>query len=170
MRLNDLTIRTLKPPAKGAKIYGDDQIAGFGIRVSRAGTASYVLTLPGRTRDRITIGRVGIISLKDARDAAKRQLADLTLNNRRPVRITFEQALAIFIAEKAKKNRPGTIFENKRILNKYFARLHHRQLSDITTQNITNITDKLCDTPGTALHSYWTIRGFLRWCVRRRWA
>ncbi|HEX3943325.1 MAG TPA: tyrosine-type recombinase/integrase [Rhizomicrobium sp.] len=169
MRLNDLTIRSLKPPATGAKIYADDQVTGFGIRVSQAGTASYILTLPGRARDRITIGRVGIISLKDARSDARRRLADLTLNSRRPTRITFAAALAIFVAEKEKKNRASTVAENKRILEKYFVRLHHQQLSDITTQKITSITDKLAQTPGTALHAFWTIRTFLRWCANRRY-
>jgi integrase len=93
----------------------------------------------------------------------------LTLSNRRPVRISFGQALDIFVAEKEKKNRPRTIKENKRILEKYFVRLHHLQVADITTDRITKITDKLADTPGTALHAFWTIRTFMRWCVKRRY-
>lgn len=49
-----------------------------------------------------------------------------------------------------------------------FSRIHHLQLADVTTEKITKVTDKLADTPGTALHAVWTARTFLRWCVKRR--
>jgi len=169
MRLNDLSIRSLKSPESGAKIYVCDQVAGFGIRITAAGTASYVLTLPGRNRDRITIGRVGVIALKDARGIAREKLAEITLGKHRPRRMTFEDALTLYVAEKSQKVRASTIKESKRILDKYFPALHAKQLSDITTDDITGITDKLAKTPGTALHAFWSARTFLRWCVRRRY-
>ena len=71
MRMTDLSIKALKPPAKGVICYTDDVLTGFGVRVSVAGTKSFVLT-HGVLRQRETIGRVGIISLKDAREAAKK--------------------------------------------------------------------------------------------------
>ena len=62
MRLTDASLKSLKAPEKGAVIYADDALAGFGVRVSQAGTKSYVLT-HGVRRQRETIGRVGIITL-----------------------------------------------------------------------------------------------------------
>jgi hypothetical protein len=44
MRLTDLSIKTLQPPEKGVIVYSDDTLTGFGVRVSQAGTKSYVLT------------------------------------------------------------------------------------------------------------------------------
>jgi hypothetical protein len=73
MRLTDLAIRTLKAPEKGAVIYPDDVLTGFGVRVSEGGTKSFVLT-HGVRRQRETIGRVGILGLQDARSEAKRRL------------------------------------------------------------------------------------------------
>jgi len=52
-------------PVSGAKVYADDALVGFGVRVSFHGTASFVLTY-GVALKRVTIGRVGVISLKDA--------------------------------------------------------------------------------------------------------
>ena len=168
MRLTDIVLRGLPQPERGAKVYADDQLDGFGIRVSQGGTKAFVLT-HGRTRERITIGRYPIISLADARAEAKRILAERTLGKHRPKHITFQAALSLFVAEKEQKNRARTIKENQRILKKYFAALHHYQLSDISTDDITRITDKLSETPGTALHAFWAARTFLRWCVRRRY-
>ena len=118
MRLTDLAIRTLKAPDTGARVYPDDQLAGFGVRVSQAGTASYVLT-HGAARERVTLGRVGILSLKDARAEARRILAEETLGKHRPKRLTFADAVAAFVADKTQKNRPRTILENERLLKKY---------------------------------------------------
>ena len=73
MRLTDPTIRSLKAPAEGALIFPDDIIPGFGVRVSEGGTKSFVLT-HGPRRKRETIGRVGVVSLTDARAEAKRRL------------------------------------------------------------------------------------------------
>lgn len=168
MRLTDIVVRSLPPPDRGAKIYADDQLDGFGIRVSQGGTRAFVLT-HGRTRERTTIGRYPIISLADARAEAKRILAEQMLGKHRPKRVLFQDALALFIAEKEQKNRARTIKENERILRKYFAALHRKHLPDLRTDDITRITDKLMDTPGTALHAFWAMRTFLRWCVRRRY-
>jgi len=79
----------------------------------------------------------------------------------------FEDAIPLFVAEKTQKNRARTIVENERILRKYFVSLHRTNLADITTPDITRILDKLSDTPGSALHAFWTLRTFLRWCFKR---
>jgi hypothetical protein len=44
LRLTDLSIKALALPAKGVMIYSDDTFRGFGVRVSQAGTKSFVLT------------------------------------------------------------------------------------------------------------------------------
>jgi len=76
MLLTDLSVRSLKAPESGAKTYFDDQIKGFGVRISYRGTKTYVL-LHGQDRRRVKIGRVGGMKLKEAREAAKRILERL---------------------------------------------------------------------------------------------
>ena len=72
MRLNEITIRALKVPERGAQIYDDDTLAGLSVRGSQAATKSFVLTHGSEPRQRETIGRVGIVTLSDARNEAKR--------------------------------------------------------------------------------------------------
>jgi hypothetical protein len=57
MRLTDITIKSLKAPQHGARIYTDDIVSGFGVRISQGGTKSFVLT-HGPRHQRETIGRI----------------------------------------------------------------------------------------------------------------
>ena len=57
--LTDATIRRLPTPAKGNKVHYDDEVPGFGCRVTAAGARAFILNYvvkgSGRER-RITIG------------------------------------------------------------------------------------------------------------------
>jgi integrase len=79
VNLTDLKIRSLKPdPAGGEYVQGDTQVPGFGVRVRANGTAAYVVMkrLPGESAPlRVTIGRVGEITLADARERARDAIA-----------------------------------------------------------------------------------------------
>ena len=79
-KLTDLSIRALKPPEKGNSVAWDEAIPGFGVRVSQGGTKSFFL-MYGKERARHQIGRVGVISLSEAREAARKFLAQRTLGN-----------------------------------------------------------------------------------------
>ena len=64
-------------PGPETRILWDGRIAGFGLRIAKGGTKSYVLsfrTVEGRQR-RTTLGRVTEITLKEARERAGKQLA-----------------------------------------------------------------------------------------------
>jgi len=54
MKLTDVTIRNLKIPAKGAVVYYDGQLTGFGVRISEGGTKSFILTHGPRRRRETT--------------------------------------------------------------------------------------------------------------------
>lgn len=109
MRLTDITIKSIKSPAKGAVIYWDDQLPGFGVRVSQAGAKSFVLT-HARTRTRETIGRAGIIDLKDVRAEAKRRLAEYTLGKNKPCSVAWNVAIAEYLTEMKRELRPRSHF------------------------------------------------------------
>jgi hypothetical protein len=56
-RLTELLVKTLEPPARGNAITYDDQVAGFGIRVTAAGAKAFTLTYRvARIERRHTIG------------------------------------------------------------------------------------------------------------------
>ena len=73
-RITDKLVKNTKPPAKGANspIVYDDEIKGFGIRVTYTGQKSFVLnySINGQER-RYTIGRYPDWSVVAARDRAK---------------------------------------------------------------------------------------------------
>jgi integrase len=86
MSLNDTVIRKLKVPRTGKRReYYDRQIPGFGIRITDRGVRSYILiyTHNGRRR-RYTIGRVGEISLEDARELARQLRGQVRREGRDP--------------------------------------------------------------------------------------
>jgi integrase len=90
--LTDLKVRSLRPDPEGEYIQGDTQVPGFGVRVRPSGSAAYVVLkrLPGDTKPtRVTLGRVGDITLQEAREkargaaAAVRQGIDVNLQKRK---------------------------------------------------------------------------------------
>ena len=166
MRLTDISVKALAPPEHGQKTYRDDTLAGFGVRVSQGGTKSFVL-IHGAARQFTTIGRYPILGLAEARQEAKRILAERTLGKHRPARLVFADALDLFVAEKRQKNRARTIMENKRLLTKYFPAINRKHLEDVQADDITRQLDKLRTTPGTALHAFWALPPFLQWCYRQ---
>ena len=73
MRLTEKTIRQLEPPASGNRVTYDDEISGFGIRVTASGARAFVLNyfIEGRER-RMTIGAFPAWSATGAREHAKK--------------------------------------------------------------------------------------------------
>src|SRR5258708_6114629 len=74
VRLTDLVIKGLPAPEAGQKVYRDDLISGFAVRVSPGGTKTFLL-IHGKERRFTTIGRVGVVKLADARQKARDILA-----------------------------------------------------------------------------------------------
>ena len=171
MSLTDLTIKALKPPERGQITYTDDTIPGFGVRVSQGGVKSFVL-VHGRNRQRTTIGRVGIVSLKDARATAKRILAERTLGKQTSPSVSFEEALKLFLSTHYGDHhlKPRTKQETERLLNKHFLpKLRYERLEKISTHTVAQIVDGLLKTPSEANHAFAAIRLFFRWATRRRY-
>jgi integrase len=169
MQLTDISIRNLKAPVSGQITYNDDAIPGFGVRVSKSGNKTFVLVY-GRTRRRATLGRVGIIKLKDARKKARDILAERTLGRPDSVPISFEHALTIFDEVRLAGNKPSTRRSTKRSLDRHFLpSLRYEKLADIQTPDIAKILDRLKRTPAEAFHAYAAIRLFFRWAVGRKY-
>jgi integrase len=165
MRLTDISIKALQPPQVGAKTFFDDSVPGFGVRVSMGGTKSYVL-VHGRSRTRTPIGRVGILSLKDAREKARDILAQVQLGKFQKSTIKVDEALDLYICNHVEKLKKSGAYEIKRLLNKHFRPKHrHDKLGDIQRASIAAITSGLADKPGLARHVHTAITGFFRWAT-----
>lgn len=167
MRLTDISIRNLKSPDEGASIFYDDQLAGFGVRVSKGGTKSFILT-HGRLRARETIGRVGTITLQQARAEAKVRLAEYTLGKERPQSSAWDAAVNEYLDEVATKIRPRTHQSYEYALRKHF-RYGRTKLSDLRPHDLHKNLGRLSDRPSEQQHAFTTIRAFLRWAYRKHY-
>ena len=74
MRLTDKACRDQEPPARGAKIHYDDELKGFGLRITQNRARSFILNywIDGRER-RMTIGSVPPWTVAEA----KRRVGEL---------------------------------------------------------------------------------------------
>jgi len=78
--ITDKLVKSLVPPAKGNKITYDDEVLGFGIRITAGSVKSFILNYHINKREqRMTIGQYPAWSVLKAREAAKvyRQQIDL---------------------------------------------------------------------------------------------
>ena len=71
-KLTDTTVKALAPPTSGNRITYDNEITGFGVRVTAAGAKAFILNYrAGRLERRLTIGSYPDWSVGDARKHAK---------------------------------------------------------------------------------------------------
>jgi hypothetical protein len=99
---------SLKPPEKGAKVYYDDSLKGFGVRASQAGTRRSFWRR-GKKRDRQTIGRYPPqISLVDARRAAQKVIGEGEGGKHQPPDLTTGDALDGFLTSHEAANKSGS--------------------------------------------------------------
>ena len=167
MRLTDISIKALKAPPAGSVIYADDTLPGFGIRVSQAGTKSFVLT-HGRARTRETIGRAGIVGLAEARQEARRRLAEYTLGKGKLRSAAWNIAVAEFLKEIERDKRPRTSKDYDRMLNKHF-RFGETKLSTLTPSGISAKLERLSDRPAEKRHAFVVLRAFMNWAYRKHY-
>lgn len=169
MKLTDLLIQRLEAPKKGSKTYFDDNPKGFGVRVSAGGTKSFTL-VRGKARRRTAIGKYPVVSLQEARSAAKRLLAEQTLGRNQRPSVEANLALQAYLARAQDRLRSKTYYEYARILNSCFLpAFKHERLDKITTRALLDRIDKLRSVPAQQNHTFAVFKIFLTWCVRNHY-
>ena len=75
-RISEALVKRAQRPAVGEKLYWDDTLKGFGLRVTARGSISFIVqyAIAGGKKKRQTIGRHGTYNVAEARDEAKRIL------------------------------------------------------------------------------------------------
>ena len=158
-RLDDVLVRNLVPPGSGNRIHydapnkrGSDFTAGFGLRVTAAGTRSFILNYRtnGGTERRHTIGRYPDWSLAAARDAAKRlkraidQGSDPVSEDREKRNAeTVSDLCQRFIEEHLVKKRPNTQVSYRSIVAVIEAELGSRKVASIEYRDIDKLHRRL---------------------------
>jgi integrase len=86
MRLTKTSIRDLVPSGR-VELWWDEDLPGFGVRVSSGGTKAYIVQWrEGRETKRQTLGSIEVLALDRARNAARDMLAAARLGEKVPNR------------------------------------------------------------------------------------
>lgn len=157
-KLTDIGLRNLPAPSSGQVTYRDDT-SPLQVRVSQGGAKTFVVILGGGRRH--TIGRVGEVTLSEARTAARRLRAEKTLGKILPPSTTLQKARSEYLT--GLRVRQNTRLYYKRNLK----RLRGPKLRDITPTAINGILDGLGDS--SRLQALRTYTAFFKWCMRRRY-
>ena len=156
-RLGDVaSVKQLPAPETGSKIYYDDDVPGFGCRVTAAGARAFVLRyrVRGTGRERsYTIGDCADWSLGQARKRARvlrreidqggDPLGDLEDERAAP---TVAELIDRFDAEHIEpRTRPGTAYAYRSLIEKY-VKPHfgkHTKVEDVEFADIDNLHRKI---------------------------
>jgi integrase len=133
------------------KIFFDDEIPGFGLRVREGGSRKFVLHYRiGGNQRRYTVGAAGVMKLEEARQRARRALVDVgdgkdpaaqKANDRAEAKQSFlaiaKEYLEVLHRRVAKgEMKPRSYAEIERHLNKHWKPLHRLVLSSINRVTI----------------------------------
>ena len=157
-RLTDLTIRGLHAPEKGQKLYLDDALTGFGIRVSQGGAKAFVL-MYGNERRLITLGRWPVLALAKAREKARDKLAEIQLNgDHKP--IPFRDLREKYLEDAKRTTRPRTYDSYKWLLERLDIT---GDANNITLRTLTDKTARMA--PSVQQHVLSAVKIMFRWGV-----
>lgn len=176
--LTELAIRKLKAREDRIEIW-DDKLSGFGMRVSPAGTKSFVLMyyLAGRKR-RLTLGRYPMLSLSEARRRALDALTKVAGGHdpqhgfASPDRShAFASVVDEFVRMHcARHNRTSHAQETARLLQKRFVtQWRNRDIREIGRTDVLRLLDDAVDAgaPSAANHALAAVRKLFNWSVER---
>jgi integrase len=146
-RLTDQAVRQLPPPAKGNRIAYDNDVPGFGCRVTAAGAKSWILNYRRKAdgvERRYTIGSWPSWSVVGAREEAKR-LRRAVDGGGDPVgeaqamrdAPTLADLAERFLAEHVARRRPSTQLAYRIVLRKYIVpALGRKKVAAVEPENI----------------------------------
>ena len=155
----DVYLRNLALPTKG-QITLVDESSPLRLRVSQGGSKTFFVTLDG-SGTRHVIGRYGEVSLKDAREAARKLRAEKTLGRIIPAAVDLTRAREEYLKQADIRQSTREYYE--RNLN----RLKGSKLSDITPRDITRILGTL--SASSRLQCLRTYTAFFNWCLSQHY-
>lgn len=181
--LTDMAIRNLTIPTRGQTETWDSRIPGFGIRVSAAGTRSFVLVYRFRGRSRrLTLGRYPTVSLADARKLASQALREVALgsdpsNQKIEMRIaeanprvrTVASTVDEYIEKYARQKNKDWATTRDILHREYVAAWGEHALTAITADDVMRVIDGVVARSSTATghNRFVYARHFFNWCVGR---
>ena len=176
MRLNETNIKRLQPPATGNRVHYDDEVPGFGLRVTKAGARAFVLNyhVDGRER-RLTLGSWPSWSATAARLRARelRKQVDqgvdpLGVKAERRKAPTFGDLADQYLEQHASKKKSG--YRDEEYLRRDVLPLWgNRKAQDIEQDDVIELIDrKAQDGPIAANRLRAVIYKLFNWAISKR--
>ena len=144
MKITKMFVDKLTPPEKGQVFYRDDQLKGFGIRVTPGNVKSFIIEKRVRGQvKRFTVGRYPELTVEMARKEAQKVLGKIATGidpvaeskESRVKGVTLAKAFDDYI--KARKSlKPGTETDYRRALNQVVPDWWNKPLLSITKEMI----------------------------------
>jgi integrase len=183
MNITETKLPGLKLKAGEAdKIFFDDEVPGFGVRLREGGSRKFVLHYRiGGGQRRLTIGTVGVMKLEEARKRARKALVDVDdgkdpaaqkAEAKADAKQSFKSAVDDYL-EVLKRRvgagelRPRSLVEIDRHLLKHFKPLHRLVLSSITRATVATRLREIAkhNGPGAADRTRSNVSTFFGWAI-----
>jgi integrase len=159
-RITTQTVKALKAPPRGNHVVWDDQVTGFGARITATGAVAYVLryVVNGQER-RMTLGKHPDLSASAARDIAIGLRGEITsghdpLGARRAGRAapTVQQLSERYLTDHvASHNKPSTEVTFRRLVDNHIVpKLGKKRVADVTSDDVAKLHHGLRATPRQA--------------------
>jgi integrase len=160
-RLTDVLVRGLKPVAGSQVKVWDTSTGGFGVLVNERSKSWIVMY--GRKRTMKVIGHYPVVSLAEARLAAKKILVAPPPVAAPPSR-PFIEVRDQFLETHAANLRPQSRYQLSRIIRRYF--VWNKPLDQITYDDVATVIEGI-KAKSEAAHALTDIKTFFNWCVPR---
>jgi integrase len=151
-RINKRFLSSLKVPPKGEKVYWDEELRGFGVRVLSSGIKSFIIyrRLSPTEQYKETLGRIGELKIGEARRIAEARIGEIA-NGKDPVADrrkakanTFAALAEVYITRHCSTKKSGA--EDERMIRKDLLPAWGTLPSkDITRLMVIELTDGIKD-------------------------
>lgn len=146
------------PTDKDQTFYRDKELKGFALRITSAGTKSFVVEkIIGKKVRRITLGKYGSLTAESARREAQKLLGQIAggkdpVAEKQAARVREINVREVFedYLKTRKSLKPKTIYDYKRVLNLAFKNLSNKPLASITKDKVAKLHDALGKERGEA--------------------
>jgi integrase len=179
MKLTDKTVRALQLPAGTTdKVWFDDDLGGFGIRVRDGGGRSWLAQYDvGGRSHKMTLGSIETLTAARARATAKDIFAQVRLGRnpavekraaRDEIGETFGAVLPRYLTHKRAELKPRSYQEVERHLLTHCAPLHRRPIAAVDQRAIAILLGKLTEGSGPRAcnNTRASGSGFFSWLMR----
>ncbi|MCB0073794.1 MAG: tyrosine-type recombinase/integrase [Caldilineaceae bacterium] len=163
-QLTDRAIRSIPTPKSGNVSVWDSVARGLGVRVSSTGNKTFVVLIAsGRRR---SIGRYPEVSLAQARDEARRLIAEKVLGTLKTHSVSFPKARDEFLDSCRARLRSRTVADYQRLLGRVsFA----KSVADISASDVTRALAAFRTAPSEQNHVFVALRALFRFAVSQQY-